>query len=126
MPSFTDSEFAYLNSKHRLGRVATVGPDGTPCGARGVELQRRAPLHRLAGSSKRRSIEKSSAAGEPPSSSMTSTVWTRGDPAASKSGVTPGRDDPISMIRIYPDRVVSWGLTVGGAPLAGMDESQAV
>jgi pyridoxamine 5'-phosphate oxidase family protein len=30
MPSFTDSEFAYLNSKRRLGRVATVGPDGTP------------------------------------------------------------------------------------------------
>jgi pyridoxamine 5'-phosphate oxidase family protein len=60
MSSFTDIELAYLGDR-RLGRVATVGKDGTP---------HVAPVG-----------------------------WSYNAEA-----------DTIDMIRIHPDRVVSWGL----------------
>jgi pyridoxamine 5'-phosphate oxidase family protein len=118
MPSFTASEFAYLNSKRRLGRVATVGSCGTP---------RVAPVgwsynaehysidiggRRFEQTKKYRDVQRSGRAAIVIDDLDSVDPWRpRGIEIRGYAQVV---DDPAPMIRIYPDRVVSWGLTEGG------------
>lgn len=68
---FTEAELAYLHDGRRLGRIATVGSDGTPhwpAPTRGVRAR-----SRCAGARRR-------------------------------------SPDPRALVRIHPERIVSWGL----------------
>lgn len=118
MPSFTDSELAYLNSEPRLGRVATVGPDGTPHVAPvGWSYNAERDTIDIGGrlfeqTKKYRDVQRSRRAAIVIDDLESVDPWRpRGIEIRGHAQVV---DDPAPMIRIYPDRVVSWGLTEGG------------
>lgn len=109
---FTDVELAYLRSGRLLGRVATVGRDGTPHIAPvGWRLDPQAEVveitgHDVAATKKFRDVARHRRAAIvvddvlPPWQPRG--VEIRGDAEA----VT----GPPAMIRIHPTRIVSWGL----------------
>jgi pyridoxamine 5'-phosphate oxidase family protein len=118
MPSFTGSEFAYLNSKRRLGRVASVGPDGTPHVAPlgwsynaehySIDIGGR----RFEQTKKYRDVQRSGRAAIVIDDLDSVDPWRpRGIESRSHAQVV---DDPTPMRRIYRGRVVSWRLTEGG------------
>ena len=112
--AFSDTELAYLRGESRLGRVATVGQDGTPhvapvgwsynedqdaidVGGRNFEL-----------SKKYRDVKRSGRAAIVVDDLASTDPWRpRGVEVRGRAEVV---DDPGPMIRIHPDRVVSWGL----------------
>jgi pyridoxamine 5'-phosphate oxidase family protein len=112
MAAFTDAELTFLRSVRLLGRIATVGPDGTPHvtpvgwslrqGAETVDVGGRD----MANTKKFRDVARSGRAALvidevlPP--------WNpRGIEIRGRAEVVM---NPQPMIRIYPDRVRSWGL----------------
>ena len=115
MTSFSDAELAYLTGDRRLGRVATVGQDGTPhvapvgwsynaetdtidIGGRNFEASKK---YRDVGRSGRAAIVIDDLASVDP--------WRpRGVEVRGHAEIV---SDPGPMIRIHPDRVVSWGLS---------------
>ncbi len=121
-PIFTKLELDYLTGERRLGRLATVGRDGTPhvapvgwtyrpddevieIGGRGVFDQTK--KYRDVAHSGRAAIVVDDV--PPP--------WQpRGVEVRGRAVAIPG---PPAVIRIHPDRVVSWGLAAeggGGGP----------
>ena len=112
MTIFTPSELAYLSGERRLGRLATVGPDGMPHIAP-VGWTYNAALgtidvggRDLARTKKFRDAARSGKAAividdvQPP--------WRpRGIEVRGTADVIHG---PDSMIRLHPRRIVSWGL----------------
>ena len=116
MSAFTDSEVAYLTERRpeRLGRIATVGKDGTPhvvpvgwrlnrdldaIDIRGLDLAR-TKKYRDARRTGRVAIVIDDLASVDP--------WSpRGIEIRGRAEVI---DEPRTLIRIHPERVVSWGL----------------
>lgn len=112
MSAFSDKELQYLLSDRRLGRLATVGRDGTPHVAP-VGWSYNADLdavevrgHALQASKKFRDVRRTGRAALvvddvlPP--------WRpRGVEVRGRAEVLEG---PEPLIRINPDRIVSWGI----------------
>jgi pyridoxamine 5'-phosphate oxidase family protein len=116
MSVFTTAEIAYLQSQ-RLGRLATVGPDGQPHVVP-VAFRYNADLdtieiggHGFAGRKKFRDVQRTGVAAfvvddvPPPPPWRPRAVEVRGRAEAIAL--------PTPLIRIHPERIVSWGL---GAP----------
>jgi pyridoxamine 5'-phosphate oxidase family protein len=111
---FSDIELAYLTGDRRLGRVATVGKDGTPHVAP-VGWTYNAETDTIdiggrnfAASKKYRDAERSGRAAIVVDDLASTDPWRpRGVEVRGRAEIvtTPG-----PMIRIHPERVVSWGL----------------
>jgi len=114
MSEFTAAELAYLQGERRLGRLATVGEDGTPhvtpvgwsynetfdtidIGGRQFDQSKK---YRDAKRSGRAAIVIDDMASINPRRPRGVEIRGRADIV----------DDPAPMIRIHPDRIVSWGL----------------
>jgi len=112
MTMFTQAELAYLRTERRLGRLATVGPDGTPHvtpvgwrlgpGGSVVEITGR----NFAATKKFRDVARTHTAAividdvQPP--------WRpRGIEIRGRAEAI---DHPEPFIRIHPERIVTWGL----------------
>ena len=117
MSVFTDAELRYLTGSHQLGRIATVGADGTPHvmpvrwiynAARdaieigGIELEQ---------SKKFRDIARTGRA------AIVIDDLESTDPWHPRGIEVRGRAEaialPTPLIRIHPERIVSWGLGAG-------------
>ena len=117
MSVFTDAELRYLTGGRQLGRIATVGADGTPHvvpvgwiynAARdaieigGIELER---------SKKFRDIARTGRA------AIVIDDLESTDPWRPRGVEVRGRAEaialPTPLIRIHPERIVSWGLGAG-------------
>jgi pyridoxamine 5'-phosphate oxidase family protein len=114
---FTDAELRYLTARRQLGRLATVGVDGTPHvvpvgwiynAARdaieigGIELER---------SKKFRDIARTGRAAIVIDDLESTDLW------RPRGVEIRGRAEaialPTALIRIHPERIVSWGLGAG-------------
>lgn len=117
MSVFTETELAYLTGGRLLGRIATVGADGTPhvvpvgwiynavrdaIDIGGIELER---------SKKFRDVERSGRA------AIVIDDLASTDPWRPRGIEVRGRGEaialPTPLIRIHPERIVSWGLGRG-------------
>jgi pyridoxamine 5'-phosphate oxidase family protein len=114
MSNFTAAELAYLRGERRLGRVATVGKDGTPHVAPvGWSYNDNLDTIDVGGrnferSKKYRDVQRSGRAAIVIDDLATVDPWRpRGVEVRGRADVV---DDPGPMIRIHTDRVVSWGL----------------
>lgn len=114
MSAFSETELAYLLGDRRLGRVATVGKDGTPhvvpvgwsynadqdsIDVGGREFER---------TKKYRDVKRSGRAAIVVDDLASTNPWRpRGVEVRGRAEAV-GGDRP--MIRIRPDRIVSWGI----------------
>ena len=117
MSVFTQAELRYLSGGRQLGRIATVGADGTPhvvpvgwiynaardtLDVGGYELEQ---------SKKFRDIARTGRA------AIVIDDLESTDPWRPRGVEVRGRADAISLptplIRIYPERIISWGLEQG-------------
>jgi pyridoxamine 5'-phosphate oxidase family protein len=111
---FTDDELAYLHGERRLGRVATVGKDGTPhvtptgwahnveqdtIDLTGRELNRTKKFRDVARSARAAIVIDDLASVSP---------WR--PRALEVRGRAEAISGPEPLIRIYPDRIISWGI----------------
>jgi pyridoxamine 5'-phosphate oxidase family protein len=114
MSAFSESELAYLLGERRLARVATVGADGTPhvvpvgwsynaehdtidVGGRNLKETK-----------KYRDVQRTGRAAVVVDDLASTDPWR--PRAVSVRGRAEALDGPRPVIRIHPDRVVSWGL----------------
>ena len=114
MPVFTDAEIRYLAGGRQLGRIATVGADGTPhvvpvawiynaasetIDVGGSELER---------TKKFRDVERSGRA------AIVIDDLESTDPWRPRGIEVRGRGEaitlPTPLIRIHPERIVTWGI----------------
>jgi pyridoxamine 5'-phosphate oxidase family protein len=116
MSAFGAAELAFLKDggRRRLGRVATVGADGTPhvvpvgwrydgeCDV--IEVGG----HDLARTKKFRDVARSGRAAIVIDDLASVDPWR--PRAVEVRGRAEAVSDPVPIIRIHPDRVVSWGL----------------
>ena len=114
MSAFSETELAYLLGARRLGRLATVGADGTPhvvpvgwsynrehdsIDIRGHDLQR---------TKKYRDVVRARRAAIVVDDLASTNPWRpRGVEVRGRAEALTGTD---ALIRIHPDRVMSWGL----------------
>jgi pyridoxamine 5'-phosphate oxidase family protein len=118
MTAFTKSQLDYLQGERRLGRVATVGKDGTPHVAP-VGWRFNAELDTIdiggrnfAESKKYRDVQRSGRAAIVIDDLASTDPWRpRGVEVRGRAEIVA---DPSPMIRIHPDRVISWGLDPAG------------
>jgi pyridoxamine 5'-phosphate oxidase family protein len=118
MPSFTDNELAYLNGERRLGRIATVGADGTPHVAPvgwsynaehgtidvgGRQFEKTKKYRDVLRTGKAAIVIDDMASINP-----------RRPRGLEVRGRAEALSEPAPMIRIHADRVVSWGLSEAG------------
>jgi pyridoxamine 5'-phosphate oxidase family protein len=111
---FTDKELEYLRGERRLGRVATVGKDGTPhvvpagfthnaeldtidIGGRSVER-----------SKKYRDVKRHGRAAVVVDDLASVDPWR--PRAVEVRGRAEAIERPTALIRIHPERIVSWGI----------------
>lgn len=113
MGAFTNEEIEYLDSIGvRLGRLATVGPDGTPHIAP-VGFSRNGDAieiggHDMKASKKFRDIEASGRAAFVVDDVASESPWRpRGVEVRGRAEAV---DGGRPVIRIHPERIVSWGL----------------
>jgi pyridoxamine 5'-phosphate oxidase family protein len=118
MALFTEAEFQYLTSERRLARIATVGADGTPHvvpvgmwsyneHAGTIDVSGR----ELARSKKFRDVARSGRAAIVVDDLASTDPWR--PRAVEARGRAEAIEDPEPVIRIHPERVVSWGLGNG-------------
>lgn len=112
--AFSEAELAYLLGGRRLGRIATVGENGTPH-VTPVGWSYNAALdtiditgHRLTQTKKYRDVAKSQRAAIVIDDLATIDPWR--PRAIEIRGRAETVSEPQALIRIYPERVVSWGL----------------
>lgn len=109
---FTDDELAYLQSERRLARVATVGPDGTPhvtpvgwaynADAGVIEVSGRD----FAATKKFRDVARTGRA-----ALVIDDVLPPWQPRGVEiRGKAEAVTEPTPMIRIYPNRIIAWGI----------------
>jgi pyridoxamine 5'-phosphate oxidase family protein len=112
---FTEAERAYLQGERRLGRIATVGRDGTPHVVP-VGMWSYNPEHDTIDvtghdfkrTKKFRDVARTGRAAIVIDDLATSDPWR--PRAIEVRGRAEAVHDPQPLIRIYPERVVSWGL----------------
>ena len=114
MSVFTDAELRYLAGGQQLGRLATVGADGTPHVVPVAWIYNAARDtidiggHGLEESKKFRDVTRTGRA------AIVIDDLASTDPWHPRAVEVRGRADAIAMptplIRIYPERIVSWGL----------------
>ena len=127
MSVFTEAELAYLHGGGRLGRLATVGRDGAPHVVP-VGWTHNATLDTIEVGGRRfehtKKFKDVAATGR---AAIVIDDLASTDPWRPRAIEVRGRaeavTEPIPLIRIYPERIVSWGLgvprsarTVAGAP----------
>ncbi len=117
MSVFTDRELQYMTGGRQLGRIATVGADGTPhvvpvgwiynAAADAIDIGG----YELEHSKKFRDIERNGRA------AIVIDDLESADPWRPRGIEIRGRAEAIAMptplIRIHPERIVSWGLERG-------------
>jgi pyridoxamine 5'-phosphate oxidase family protein len=117
MSRFTDAELDYLRSGRRLGRIATVGADGTPHVVPvGWSYN---PEHDtidvsgrdFAATKKFRDVQRSGRAAIVIDDLASTDPWR--PRAVEVRGRAAAIREPRPMIRIHPERIVSWGLEGG-------------
>jgi len=114
MSAFDDAELSYLLGDRRLGRLATVGKDGTPhvvpvgwtynpehdsIDIRGRDFARTKKFRDVARSGRAAIVVDDVASIDP---------WR--PRAVEVRGPAEAIGEPTPLIRIYPERIVSWGL----------------
>lgn len=114
MDGFNEAELAYLQGERLLGRLATVGADGTPHvipvgwrldpESRSIEVRGRD----LTPTKKFRDIARSGRAAIVIDDLASTDPWR--PRAVTIRGRAEAVSEPKPLIRIHPDRVVSWGL----------------
>jgi pyridoxamine 5'-phosphate oxidase family protein len=127
MGALSRAQLVFLTEKRRLGRIATVGSDGTPHAA---PVGYRYNAHagsvdvggaELAATKKFRDVQRTGRA------AIVVDDLASADPWRPRGVEVRGRAEAIStpevLIRIWPDRVVSWGLTDGGAATGRSDSA---
>jgi pyridoxamine 5'-phosphate oxidase family protein len=114
MSAFSSAELGYLLGERRLGRLATVGTDGTPHVVP-VGWRYNAELDSIdvggrdfAATKKFRDVARSGRAAIVIDDLATTNPWR--PRAVEVRGRAEAIEDPRPMVRIHPDRVVSWGL----------------
>ena len=117
MSAFNETELTYLRGERRLGRVATVGADGTPHVAPvGWSYNPESDTIDIGGrqfesSKKYRDVRRSGRAAIVIDDLASVDPWRpRG---VEVRGRAEALTDPQPMIRIHPDRIVSWGIGEG-------------
>jgi len=112
MSTFTDTELAYLANGHLLARIATVGKDGTPhVTPVGWTYNAEADTVDVGG----HSLERTKKYRDAQRSGRAAIVIDDVLPPWKPRGVEiRGRveilGEPRSLIRIHPERIVSWGI----------------
>ena len=114
MAAFTDAELDYLAGERRLARLATVGRDGTPhvvpvgwsydADSGTIEVRGRD----LPATKKFRDVARSGRAAIVVDDLESTDPWR--PRAVTIRGRAEALSEPRPLIRIHPDRVVSWGL----------------
>lgn len=124
---FTDAEIEYLHGSRRLGRIATVGSDGTPHvvptgWTHNVAVDTIDVFGRdLANTKKFRDVERTRRAAIVIDDLATvDPWWPRAVEIRGRAEVVRG---PEPLIRIYPERVISWGLGAGHSARAATSVS---
>ena len=114
MSAFTSGELDYLLGKRRLARVATVGKDGTPhvvpVGWTYNEAEDTIDVtgHDFARTKKYRDVRRSERAAIVIDDIVSVTPWhVRGIEVRGRAEAI---EQPRPMIRIYPERITSWGI----------------
>ena len=114
MSAFTDAELAYLLGRRRLARIATVGKDGTPhvvpvgWSYNTVEDTIDITGHEFARTKKYRDVRRSGRAAIVIDDIASVNPWhVRG---IEVRGRAEALEHPRPLIRIHPERIVSWGL----------------
>jgi pyridoxamine 5'-phosphate oxidase family protein len=112
---FSDDELAYLRGERRLARLATVGQDGTPhvvpVGFRynperdSIDVAGRDLTH----SKKYRDVKRAQRAAIVVDDLKSTSPWR--PRAVEVRGRAEIIEEPSPLIRIHPDRVISWGLS---------------
>jgi pyridoxamine 5'-phosphate oxidase family protein len=116
MSIFSSAELAYLRSDtRRLGRLATVGPDGTPhVVPLGWTLDPTGSFIEIGGRNLARSKKFRDVASTGRAALVIDDVlppWRpRGIEIRGRAEAVPG---PAAGIRLFPERVISWGLHEG-------------
>ena len=118
MSAFTRDELAYLGGSRRLGRLATVGADGTPHVVP-VGWSVNAEIgtidvggHELEATKKFRDVTRSGRAAIVIDDLASEDPWRpRGIEVRGRAEAI---QEPRALIRIHPERVVSWGVDGGG------------
>jgi pyridoxamine 5'-phosphate oxidase family protein len=111
---FTDAELAYLHGGRRLGRIATVGRDGTPhVVPSGWAHNRELDTIDVTG----RAVERTKKFRDVARSGRAAIViddLASVDPWRPRALEVRGRAEavrePEALIRIFPERIVSWGV----------------
>ena len=119
MSSFTQEELAYLQGERRLARIATVGRDGMPHVVP-VGWAYNADLdtvdisgHDFAATKKYRDVARTGRA-----AIVIDDVLPPWQPRGIEvRGRAEAHSRPQPIIRIHPERIVSWGLQAAGADL---------
>src|SRR5579859_494669 len=117
MSMFSEAELGYLSGGRRLGRLATVGADGTPHVVPVAWIYNAARDtidvggHELEQSKKFRDVARSGRA------AIVIDDLESTDPWRPRAVEVRGRGEaialPTPLIRIHPERIVSWGLGPG-------------
>jgi pyridoxamine 5'-phosphate oxidase family protein len=117
MSVFTEAELRYLAGGRQLGRIATVGADGTPhvVPVGWIYNAARETIdvggHELARSKKFRDVARTGRA------AIVIDDLESVDPWRPRAVEVRGRAEaialPTPLIRIYPERILSWGLKPG-------------
>jgi pyridoxamine 5'-phosphate oxidase family protein len=114
MSVFSAAELAYLHGERRLGRLATVGRDGTPHVVPvGWTHNREVDTidvggHALAQTKKFRDVTRSGRAAIVIDDLASVNPWR--PRAIEVRGRAEAIREPSALIRIHPERIVSWGL----------------
>ena len=127
MSAFTDDELEYLLGKRRLARVATVGPAGTPHVVP-VGWSFNAELdaievggHDFAESKKFRDVQRHGRAAIVIDDLASTDPWRpRGVEVRGRAEAV---EAPRPVIRIHPERIVSWGVDSRGRYSRAVDPS---
>ena len=109
---FTDEELSYLLSERRLARLATVGPDGMPHVAPvGWSLNEDEGTIDIGGHDFERTKKYRDVARTGRAAIVIDDVLPPWRPRGVEvRGWADVVDDPVPLIRIHPQRIVSWGL----------------
>jgi pyridoxamine 5'-phosphate oxidase family protein len=114
MSVFTDPELAYLTGERHLARIATVGKDGTPhvvpVGWTYKSDRGRIDVggRQLEQSKKFRDVARSGRAAVVIDDLASANPWR--PRAIEVRGRAEAIEEPEAIIRIHPERIISWGL----------------